>query len=433
MLHKYVEFYVDDLVVKSKRRQDYLKDLKVLFDRLRKYQLRMNPLKCAFGVTSGKFIGFIIRHRGIKIDQSKIDAIQKMLKPKILHDLRSLQEQLTYIRRSLGALLAQEEEKGKEHALYYLSRTLFGVEVNYSPIEKMCLALLFAINKLRHYMHAFMLAKLCSSNVAEYLVLIIGLQMALKIGVSFIEIYGDSKLIINKLSLQYDVKHEGLKSYFAYARQLMEEFDSVMKKHVSRIENKRADALFKQYKSSMYKAAANGLAEAFNKTLCNLLKKIVSKLNRDCQERMVEALWAYRTTYRTPTGVTPYLLVYGVEVGDLVLVVRRSIVTTRHTGNKFTPKWDGPYIVKEVYTNGAYKIVDRASPLSLQVDVDGIALPQSLQMMMTVQLRSVSLRCPITPTRAVDLTTKMSDNPLEEVGSMTAKSPLQMTKIDHSY
>ncbi|KAA0025937.1 uncharacterized protein E6C27_scaffold34G002410 [Cucumis melo var. makuwa] len=47
------------------------------------------------------------------------------------------------------------------------------------------------------------------------------------------------------------------------------------------------------------------------------------------------------------------------QVGDLVLVVRRSIIITRNTENKFTPKWDGPYIVKEVYTNGAYKIVDR--------------------------------------------------------------------------
>ncbi|KAA0054169.1 uncharacterized protein E6C27_scaffold131G00980 [Cucumis melo var. makuwa] len=68
MLHKYVECYVDDLVVKSKRRQDHLKDLKVVFDRLQKYQLRMNPVKCAFSVTSGKFISFIVRHRGIEID-----------------------------------------------------------------------------------------------------------------------------------------------------------------------------------------------------------------------------------------------------------------------------------------------------------------------------------------------------------------------------
>ncbi|KAL0533123.1 hypothetical protein IC582_030338 [Cucumis melo] len=184
---------------------------------------------------------------------------------------------------------------------------------------------------------------------------------------------------------------------------------------------------FKQYKSSMYNAAANGLAEAFNKTLCSLLKKVVSKTKRDWQEKIGEALWAYKTTHRTPTGVTPYSLVYGVEavlplekeisslrmaiqeglttednarlrlqelealdekrleaqqalecyqarmskafdkqvrprsfqVGDLVLAVRRPIIMTRHTGNKFTPKWDGPYIVKEVFTNGAYKIIDQ--------------------------------------------------------------------------
>ena len=51
--------------------------------------------------------------------------------------------------------MAQEDEKGKECALYYLSKTLVGAEVNYSPIEKMCLALFFAIDKLRHYMQAF--------------------------------------------------------------------------------------------------------------------------------------------------------------------------------------------------------------------------------------------------------------------------------------
>lgn len=46
------------------------------------------------------------------------------------------------------------------------------------------------------------------------------------------------------------------------------------------------------------------------------------------------------------------------QVGDMVLAVRRPIITSRKTGNKFTSKWDGPYVVREVYTNGAYKIVD---------------------------------------------------------------------------
>ncbi|KAL0368459.1 UNVERIFIED_CONTAM: hypothetical protein Scaly_1064800 [Sesamum calycinum] len=189
--------------------------------------------------------------------------------------------------------------------------------------------------------------------------------------------------------------------------------------------DKLCQNLFKQRNSSMYYAVANGLAEAFNKTLCNLLKKVVAKSKRDWHERIGEALWAYRTTVRTPTQATPYALVYGVEavlpleeqipslriaiqeglteeenaqirleelealdekrleaqqrlecyqarlsrafnkkvrlrsfqVGDLVLAVRRPIITTHRTGNKFLPKWDGPYVVKEAYTNGAYKLV----------------------------------------------------------------------------
>ncbi|KAK3006983.1 hypothetical protein RJ639_015832 [Escallonia herrerae] len=71
---------------------------------------------------------------------------------------------------------------------------------------------------------------------------------------------------------------------------------------------------FKQHNSSMYNAPVNGLAEAFNKTLCNLLKKVVAKSKKDWHEKIGEALWAYRTTYRTPTQATPYSLVYGVEV-----------------------------------------------------------------------------------------------------------------------
>ena len=64
--------------------------------------------------------------------------------------------------------------------------------------------------------------------------------------------------------------------------------------------NKICDLFYsKQRKSSMYHAAANALVEAFNKTLCNLLNKVVSKSKRDWHEKMEEALWAYSTTYRT--------------------------------------------------------------------------------------------------------------------------------------
>ncbi|XP_019241799.1 PREDICTED: uncharacterized protein LOC109221813, partial [Nicotiana attenuata] len=83
---------------------------------------------------------------------------------------------------------------------------------------------------------------------------------------------------------------------------------------------------FKQHKSSMYNAPANGLAEAFNKTLGNLLKKVVAKNKRDWHERIGEALWAYRTTFRTTTQATPYSLVYGTEA---VLPLEQQIPSLR--------------------------------------------------------------------------------------------------------
>ncbi|XP_070049573.1 uncharacterized protein [Nicotiana tomentosiformis] len=78
--------------------------------------------------------------------------------------------------------------------------------------------------------------------------------------------------------------------------------------------------------SGMYNVAASGLAEAFNKTLCNLLKKVISKSKRYWNDRMEEDVWAYRTTYRTPTQATPYSLVYGVEA---VLPLERQIPSLR--------------------------------------------------------------------------------------------------------
>ena len=53
---------------------------------------------------------------------------------------------------SLGALLTQKDDDGHEQAIYYLNRTLIGVESRYNPIEKECLALVFTIQKTRHYL-----------------------------------------------------------------------------------------------------------------------------------------------------------------------------------------------------------------------------------------------------------------------------------------
>ena len=71
-------------------------------------------------------------------------------------------------KKSLGALMALENKEGKEKAHYYLSRTFNGLELNYSPIEKMCFALFFAIDKLEHYMQAYMVRLIAKVDPIKY-------------------------------------------------------------------------------------------------------------------------------------------------------------------------------------------------------------------------------------------------------------------------
>uniref|UniRef100_J3MCF0 RNA-directed DNA polymerase n=1 Tax=Oryza brachyantha TaxID=4533 RepID=J3MCF0_ORYBR len=386
LLYEIVECYIDDIVVKSKHREDHLQHLAKVFERLRKHKLKVNPMKCAFGVLSGKFLGFIVTKKGIQIDPTKIEAIVKMPAPVNLHKLKSLQAcqnafndikeylinphvlsapvkgrpHILYtaaMPASLGALLAQTNDEGKETALYYLSRTLVGVEYNYPDMENICLALVFAAQKLRHYMlehtiylvsradplryilnkmilsgrlakwamflsqfditfipqksikgqalanflaahpipdnfpidddlpgeevfttsiadsswkmyfdgacrrsgagagvvfvtptediipYSFTLTTTISNNAAEYEALIIGLEIALNMGLDTLYVYGDSQLIINQLTGTYTIKKEGLMPYLSRAKQLVAMFTDWNIQHIVRSQNERADAL----------------------------------------------------------------------------------------------------------------------------------------------------------------------------------------------
>ena len=71
---------------------------------MRAYQLKMNPTKSCLGVSSGKFLGFIVTSKGIHLDPDKVKAIYSMQPPKNLKDLRGLQGRLAYIRRFIANL-----------------------------------------------------------------------------------------------------------------------------------------------------------------------------------------------------------------------------------------------------------------------------------------------------------------------------------------
>ena len=70
-----VEVYVDDMLVKSIDEGSHLDDLQETFETLRLYKMKLNPSKCAFGVSSGKFLRFMVSQRGIEANPHKIQAI----------------------------------------------------------------------------------------------------------------------------------------------------------------------------------------------------------------------------------------------------------------------------------------------------------------------------------------------------------------------
>src|SRR6185437_7692987 len=99
MMHKEVKVYVDDMIVKSKDCPGHQVALRKFFERLRKYNMRLNPSKCAFGVTSGKLLGYVISSSGIEINPTKIKAIMSMPPPKTEKQIRGFIGRLQYISR----------------------------------------------------------------------------------------------------------------------------------------------------------------------------------------------------------------------------------------------------------------------------------------------------------------------------------------------
>ena len=75
MLGHHMEVYIDDIVVKSKRANEHANHLRKSFERMRHHQLKLNSLKCAFGVRAGNFLGFLVFQRGIEVDHNKAKAI----------------------------------------------------------------------------------------------------------------------------------------------------------------------------------------------------------------------------------------------------------------------------------------------------------------------------------------------------------------------
>ena len=212
LIHIEVKVYVDDMIVKSKDREGHIPALRKFFERIWFYKLRLNPKKCTIEVTSGKLLGFMVSQRGIEVDPKKIKAIVEIKPPRTEKEIQGFLGRIQYINKfiaqltmtcepifrllkkevptvwnekfqeafekiksylmkppilvllvpekplllyltttdtTMGALLAQYlEETRKENAICYIRKKMFPYEEKYSPLEKTCVALVWATYKL---------------------------------------------------------------------------------------------------------------------------------------------------------------------------------------------------------------------------------------------------------------------------------------------
>jgi hypothetical protein len=103
-----VEAYIDDVIVKSKKREDLLDDLKKTFDNLCKYKMMPNSRKYVFGVSSGKLLSYMVSSRGVDTNPKKVKAIEQLQPPQT----RKENQKLTGMMAALSRFISKLGERG---------------------------------------------------------------------------------------------------------------------------------------------------------------------------------------------------------------------------------------------------------------------------------------------------------------------------------
>ncbi|KAL5539832.1 hypothetical protein UlMin_045012 [Ulmus minor] len=232
-----MEVYVDDMLVKILKADEHINNLRESFEVLREYKMKLNPEKCAFGVTSGKFLGFMVNRCGIEANPAKIQALLDMESPRKVKEVQSLTGHVVVLNR----FISRTTDK-------YGSSTdnCSGAGVILVSPEGVRLSC-----ALRFHFKA-------TNNQAEYEALLAILRLVKEVSAHHLLIYSDSQLIVNQVNSEYQAKGEKMASYLEKAKELLGQFDTVTITQIPRNENTNADALAR---------LATGLEDSLLKTV----------------------------------------------------------------------------------------------------------------------------------------------------------------------
>ena len=103
-LGKNVEVYINDMVVRSKLVSEHLADHSNIFEILRRHKLQLNASKCSFGVRSGKFLGYMVTHRGIEVNPDQIRAINSLQPPQNPKEVQKFTGMMTALNQFISRL-----------------------------------------------------------------------------------------------------------------------------------------------------------------------------------------------------------------------------------------------------------------------------------------------------------------------------------------
>nr|GEX66810.1 reverse transcriptase domain-containing protein [Tanacetum cinerariifolium] len=246
-----IEVYVDDLVVKSHTEDEMVREIEETFRTLRKVNMKLNPKKCSFRL-AGVFLG----------ETSFQAAKAAFVRATLLVSPKPQEELIMYLSATYGAISAvlMTKRGTTQTPIYFISRALQGPELNYSPMEKLVLSLVFAAKRLRCLRPLI--------NEAEYEALVAGLRIATQMGVKNVQVNVDSKLVANQVLGMYVAKEEYMIKYLEIVKGLVSGFTTYSISQVPQSKNKKADALSKTASTSFAHLSKQVLVEVLeNKSI----------------------------------------------------------------------------------------------------------------------------------------------------------------------